>query len=114
MTSSIPKWLDVVYFIQCGPAGPIKIGITKRGLERRRLRALQTGCPYELHLLGSVFGDEADERALHRKFREHHIRGEWFRPAPALLDAIPETAADDELEAALDELFGVSDEIVVW
>lgn len=93
-----------VYFIQHGEAGEIKIGTTG-GSPQGRMASLQTGAPLELRLLVSVPGGPADERALHERFAEHRLRGEWFRPAPALLHFIeglrwafrdqPETVAEE-------------------
>jgi hypothetical protein len=70
----------IVYFIQAGARGPIKIGLTSD--VRRRLFSLQTASPQPLRLLGGIPGGQGLERALHRELAAHHIKGEWFRPAP--------------------------------
>jgi hypothetical protein len=67
----------MIYFIQSGQYGPIKIGYTDN-LEKR-LRSLQTGNHDDLRLIYSMPGERDDEKALHTKFAKHHIRGEWFR-----------------------------------
>lgn len=84
---------SVVYFVQAGPDGPIKIGITT-SLDSR-LRALQTGSPRRLTLLHTEPGGRDRELALHRRWDRHRLRGdgEWFAPAPAILDYIA-TAPD--------------------
>lgn len=79
--------VDHVYFIQVGDDGPVKIGRTALSV-KARLSAIQTGCPYELKLIGVV--DDATgglEQELHRKFRRWRMRGEWFRPVPSVLAA---------------------------
>jgi hypothetical protein len=72
----------MIYFIQAGPrraGGPIKIGFASSigDCERRRLH-LQVGNARELFLLAVMGGGYDREAELHRRFREGHIRGEWF------------------------------------
>ena len=38
-----------------------------------------------VELLASHLGDVAEEKALHARFAEHRVAGEWFHPAPDLL-----------------------------
>lgn len=84
--SNRSQWL--VYFIQCGAYGPIKIGVTT-GNPYCRLALLQTGCPERLDLLGVIFPcDPTKEGELHAQFAHLRIRGEWFAPAPELLKFI--------------------------
>lgn len=73
----------MIYLIQCGEDGPIKIGYASS--VDRRVRYLQTGSPHKLVVLHSFEGDKNVERALHRCFKEHRLTGEWFAPAPAIL-----------------------------
>jgi hypothetical protein len=72
----------VIYFIQAGDDGPIKIGSSEN--IPRRIAGLQVGNPAELHVLG-VFPEEYE---LHTHFADIHIRGEWLKPEPQLLDFI--------------------------
>ena len=79
-----------VYFIEEVPIkgdlmkrGNIKIG-TSFDVEAR-LRSCQTGNPRDLQVLGVMAGGCEIESVLHRKFKQHRIRGEWFRPAKRLL-----------------------------
>lgn len=72
-----------VYFIQEGEDGPIKIGWAINPFQR--LKQLQTGNADSLRLV--YYEDLCDRRAaqltetaLHREFRGHRVRGEWFRP----------------------------------
>jgi hypothetical protein len=50
-----------------------------------RLGALQPGNPNELYVVGRVRGFLRDERAMHAKYIDQNILGEWFRPTPELL-----------------------------
>jgi len=77
----------MIYFIQCGENGPIKIGQTGNGVEER-LGQLQTGCPYGLRVLWVYNGSDWTEETVHKKFSHERIRGEWFRPSSTLIDFI--------------------------
>lgn len=70
-----------VYFISDGDT--IKIGWS--GAPLSRLNELQGANSKPLNLLGSIRGSIEDEQAIHRMFRDLHIRGEWFRSARHLL-----------------------------
>lgn len=67
----------MVYFIQQGTDGPIKIGKTSEPWTR--LRELQCANPDDLRMLGVLEGGRDLEGRLHHEFRQGHIRGEWFR-----------------------------------
>jgi hypothetical protein len=73
----------LVYFIQARDGGPVKIGIALDPLER--MRYLQSANSFELNCLWLTPGDGRTERKLHHKFRDSHIRGEWFYPSDELL-----------------------------
>ena len=72
-----------VYFIQRGENGPIKIGVSAD--VAGRLRMLQAASQEPLALLGTLPGGADLEQALHDRFRDQKVRGEWFRPSPELL-----------------------------
>jgi hypothetical protein len=76
----------MVYFIQIQDNGPIKIGSAKH--PPSRMSMLQIGIPEKLNLVMVLFGDNELERILHRKFNNHRIRGEWFRPHEDILSFI--------------------------
>lgn len=73
----IERWpnCEGVYFVAA--AEFIKIG--RADSIARRLRELQTGCPHDLSLVAWFSGGSKEERAYHRRFRAHRLRGEWFR-----------------------------------
>lgn len=78
----------VLYFVQAGEEGPIKIGITAN--LARRMSALQNGTSATLTIVRLIHGSHALERRLLRIFRPSRIRGEWHRPDPLLLRYIEE------------------------
>jgi hypothetical protein len=80
------KHTTFIYFVQAGQGGPIKIGHATQ--PRRRLSELQVSSPVLLTLLGKVRGRPAHEKEWHSRFAGYRIRGEWFKPSPALLAAI--------------------------
>ena len=69
----------VVYFVQSGEDGPIKIGWTQ-DIERR-IAELQTANAHPLKLLGEVPGTMRDETAMHARFSHLRMEAEWFRNA---------------------------------
>ena len=81
---------QLVYFIQRGAFGPIKIGTAAD--PAARLRALQTGSDEPLRLLGSMDGGRPMEASLHRRFGRARLSGEWFSPSTDLLGFIAEVS----------------------
>jgi len=80
------KGLDMVYFIQCGKGGPIKIGYSTDPW--RRLDYMQVCCPYELTLIAVLPGDAAKERQIQGWYEHCRIRGEWYKPRVELVTFI--------------------------
>ncbi len=78
---------NLIYAVQAA-SGPIKIGIAID--MKKRLQGLQVGHHEQLTLIALSRGGREAEMAFHKKFAEHRIRGEWFRPEPSLLAAISE------------------------
>ncbi len=83
----------MIYFIQAGENGPIKIGRADNPQER--LKQLQTANPYELKMLwventlDTLGQSEAEyELELHQLFKLLKIRGEWFKPGEDILNYI--------------------------
>lgn len=76
------------YFIQRHDGGPIKIGKSRD--IRNRLSSLQGGTPELLVCIAYIEGDVEDE--LHEKFHEVRVCGEWFAPAPVLMEFIAQHA----------------------
>jgi hypothetical protein len=87
-----------VYFIEAGPGGHIKIGVTADVVARQR--DLQAANAKPLQLIVCVDGTHKDERRLHRRFKSERMNGEWFKGngavrgfALSLIDATPEERA---------------------
>lgn len=88
-----PASPSLVYFIQAGHDGPIKIGRSRSPLTR--LQELQTGNAMQLRYCGAVEGGAALEQALHEHFASIRLTGEWFTPTPELVDYIHYMLAAD-------------------
>lgn len=80
-----PTTLRWVYFVADG-AGHVKIGHTLD--VAARVRELQTCNAFELVVLSVLRGGSETEHALHQRFAEHRVRGEWFRLAPEIVEFI--------------------------
>lgn len=87
----------MIYFLQSGVAGPIKIGTTAKG--GSRVKDLQTACPYPARLLAQIEGDRSLEKRIHRALVGDCSNGEWFRPTERV--AALTLAARDSTEAVL-------------
>ena len=74
----------MIYFVQAGKYGPVKIGYSDEKVQKR-IQSLQVGAWRRLRLLGIVKnGTKYGERQLHRHFAKYNIYGEWFRPTVKL------------------------------
>ena len=86
----------MIYFIQAGAKGPIKIGYTSNNIEQR-MNDLQCASHKQLYLLGIMDGEMVDEKVLHEQFNEYKIRGEWFSPAMKIRAYIFKNTSNSEL-----------------
>ncbi len=76
----------MIYFIRCPYFNAIKIG---KALDpERRMRGFQIGCPAKLMLIGCAIGGKREEKQFHEMFRHLHIRGEWFKADPGMIQFI--------------------------
>ena len=79
-----------VYFIQCGTAGPVKIGKAYNVPARRK--SLQTAHHEELTIIRTISDVHLNvEGWLHRRYKHLKIRSEWFTHDPDMLVVIPPT-----------------------
>ncbi|OYV96661.1 MAG: hypothetical protein B7Z73_00330 [Planctomycetia bacterium 21-64-5] len=85
-----------VYFIEAREALRVKIGVARD--PQARLAQLQTASGARLSLLGRVRGGRAFEAALHQRFAELRIHGEWFHLTDGLRRAIARILADSYVE----------------
>ena len=88
-----------VYFIE-GPGGLVKIG-TSLGVADR-LKALQTGSPTPLRLIGDITGDTTTERQIHKHFAKYRRHGEWFACLPQIKTLLKEIDRGTPMHIALD------------
>lgn len=78
--------ISKIYFAQELGTHAIKIGLASNvGL---RLKNIRVCSPYEIALLATIDGDRETEHSTQKRFEHARIRGEWFRPAPELLEYI--------------------------
>ena len=66
----------MIYFIK-SDSGHVKIGCSDNDVSQRLL-ALQCATPFKLTVLKTIPGDYEQERLIHKKFKAHRVRGEWF------------------------------------
>lgn len=77
----------VVYFIQAGENGPVKIGWSKKVAQR--VIDLQTGNPVKLEVLRVVEAEQWAEGWFHGEFDDLWLQGEWFSFDPRMLSLAP-------------------------
>lgn len=76
---------SIVYFAHRAADNCVKIGFTRNWLQREKdFRQTRNGGTTVV-LLGTIPGDKTVELAIHKRFAQHRIRGEWFAAAPDLL-----------------------------
>ena len=101
---------NIVYFILDTYSNSVKIGYTTiKGLSKR-LETLQIGTPYELRLLGALWGDRLTEKQIHKQFNYSHIRGEWFNYSKELEDFICSIQNDEYVPVGTT----LNDAVEVW
>jgi hypothetical protein len=84
----------MIYFLRAQSGeGPIKIGFAST-MVRNRMESLQSYSPVLLMII-AVIEDATlkDEYALHQRFDQHRMWGEWFEPVPELLALIEKQRA---------------------
>lgn len=75
--------LVFIYFVRFGLTGNIKIGRTVN--LKGRLQVMQVSHPEVIQVLAIGVGDVHTESAIQRRFKADRVRGEFFRPSPALM-----------------------------
>jgi len=74
-----------VYFVQ-NEDGFVKIGTTRH--VKSRLVRMQIDNCMKIKLIGKMKGGFDLEAELHKRFKKYRKRGEWFHPAPELIEYI--------------------------
>ena len=87
MDKKIEKY---VYFARESLQGLVKIGMAEK--LRDRFTRLKGQIPYhvDLDLLLIMYGGRSLEKDLHEKFKDHRVKGEWFKPHEDILSFIKE------------------------
>lgn len=71
----------MIYILRTKNTEPsyLKVGYTKREINKR-IKAIQTGCPFELELVDIRQGSQEKEQALHVELSKHRtkLKGEWY------------------------------------
>lgn len=75
----------MIYFIKGCETGRVKIGYSNN--IENRLSTLQVGCPEKLIIWGTYDG-KLTEKEIHKKFKDLHVRGEWFEFERPILEFI--------------------------
>jgi hypothetical protein len=94
----------VVYFVQAGEDGPVKIGFSSKfsGV-RSRIDSIQTGCPWPLVVRRIIpVNGVSSERRLHDEFAQYRLSGEWFDPAGPVAEAAGVAPTPTPLRELLD------------
>jgi hypothetical protein len=94
--NNILKEVVMVYFIQQGKGGPIKIGSAANPLQR--MKTLQTGSPDKLYLLKSFKAGPDLESHLHKIFKKYKLNGEWYKPSTPILAYIFGNQIENEVD----------------
>jgi len=93
-----------VYLIRNGE-GFYKIGYTKHDV-RYRMEQLQTGSSSELEFIAECLVKHPTkvESALHRKYNQFHVLGEWFDLPDEIVELFVDTASntDDMFQSLID------------
>ena len=106
----------MIYFVQAGTGGPIKIGYCsdRKGALERRILALQVGNPFKLTVARTIPGGSRQlERRLHQQFRNLRMEGEWFAADPTLATLAEASWATDSVRHFIEvvEKWGGTDEV---
>lgn len=81
----------MIYFIQSGPDGRVKIGCAHN--PARRIATLKCASPYPVEVLAIWEGGFEVEKTLHHFLSAHRVHGEWFAPHAEVLAAANECPA---------------------
>jgi hypothetical protein len=88
-SKAFPK-IGTVYIFQNDDDGLVKIGFTERPIKKRRTEAereykLRKG---SVRVIATTIGDRYFEHQLHKRFDEHRVYMDWFRPTCELANII--------------------------
>ena len=72
-----------IYLVQNTHTKSLKIGFSKK--PKNRVSQLNTSSEFPIKLLYKIKGNTKEERAIHRKFNEHHKKLEWFEYSESIV-----------------------------
>jgi hypothetical protein len=75
-----------IYFVACEREQMIKIGCARN--PKQRFFSMKGTSPLPLEFLGAIPGNQVEERLLHSQWAVHHVRNEWFRAAPEIIEFV--------------------------
>jgi len=81
----------MIYFVKSDDK--VKIGYTDS--PQKRIQSIQTSSPHELDVLLLIEGSYDKEKELHKKFKIHACKGEWFSMCDDIINFIEENSFDD-------------------
>lgn len=84
-----------VYFATIREQNVVKIGCSFD--PDSRLKEIQVGCPFEVKIEATLPGHHTEEQAIHRRFADDRLRGEWFTITP-MIEAVMAAAVKAEAE----------------
>lgn len=88
-----------IYFIYNPLNELVRIGRSKQ--VKQLLSSLKMNSGIEMELLGVIVGGAAEEKKLHQRYQEDHVRGEWYRLTEEIEVDINNDAVDiNTLEAS--------------
>lgn len=102
---------EIVYFVQCGKDGPVKIGFSGDGWGR--IKDLSTAMPHRAGKISIVVGGRILEKRLHSRFKRYRLNGEWFKPEGELKALFRKLPRCEPRELATLTLNILGDEIAV-
>lgn len=89
----------MIYLIAARDVAMCKIGTALN--PARRVTLLQTGCPFDLELIATRPGDGQLERLMHAAAAAHHVKREWFRFNPAIVELFHSERLEPSIDAGL-------------
>jgi len=101
------RWTgQLLYFIQAGDSGPIKIGVSTLSNMKLRMASIQTSNAEKINVLAVLIVSNPQylEENLHNYLSEHRMNGEWFRPDDRVLSFVGLAKAGrlDMIQALID------------
>ena len=89
--------INFIYVIGNKEHNICKIGFTNNVF--KRIRSIQTGCPFPLEIFCVIHGSMETEKKLHEKYKDLRLNGEWFKYQNPLKNSI------EKVESVIKDLF---------